>query len=353
MSEPPKLSKPKSPRDRPQIDEAAQDWFLLLTSGRATAADQARFQGWLEADPRHREAYRELCDLWGEIEPLGEAFARDTPMAPSGGSAGRGDAPPHGRRTPAPVDGGARIGRRRLLTGTLAAGAAACAVVALDLPTALRADHVTGVGEQARVDLPDGSTAWLNTDTALSVAYDRSGRRIRLLHGEALFAVAEETGRPFTVRAREGSSTALGTRFAVHDDGDGATVTVGAGTVEVASPAGDAPAADGVATATLGAGQQVRYRAGEAPGRVRPVDPAKVLAWRRGFIALDEVPLPEALTEIERYLPGRIVLLAETGGLEPVTARLSIDKAARGLEALAATHGLQVTWLTPYLAVVR
>jgi transmembrane sensor len=88
-------------------------------------------------------------------------------------------------------------------------------VVALDLPARFAADHVTAAGETARVSLPDGSTAWLNTDSALRVAFDGARRLIRLLEGEALFEVAHDPARRFAVLAHDGLSTALGTRFAV------------------------------------------------------------------------------------------------------------------------------------------
>ena len=147
---------------------------------------------------------------------------------------------------------------------------------------------------------------------------------------------------------------ALGTVFNVHDDGSGVLVTVSEGTVEVTSPLDSQdPSAQAVAIPVLNAGEQVRYIEGAPPGPVRQVNHVSVTAWRHGFIAIRNLPLSDALSEIDRYRPGRIVLLAETNGLEPVTARVSIGSIDDGLSALVATQGLKVTQVTRYLAFVR
>lgn len=334
--------------DRDRIDEAAQAWFLQLTSSEPTAEDRARFDAWRAADPRHRAAYDELRTLWTDIEDLREAFA------PAG--AGDGKSPPPGRAEAPARRGtnGSRADRRLAAWGSLAAGVALLLVFTPDLATHLKSDHRTGVGEQARVALPDGSIAWLNTDTALSVEYSAAHRHISLLHGEAQFEVAKDADRPFAVTAHEGRSTALGTIFTVRDEQTGTRVTVSEGTVEVAAPLGHGGApALAANTAVLRAGQQVSYGKGAPPGPVRRIDPAAAAAWRDGFIAIRNLPVADALAEIDRYRPGRIVLLADTDSLEPVTARLSIASIDNGLEALAATHGLTVTRLTAYLVFVR
>ena len=127
-----RLSDVPDPRDA--VDAAAQDWFLRLEGDDGDAAAQAEFRAWLAADPRHKAAYDELASAFA----IDDEVATVTPM------------------------------RRRRLTRQTAVGGllAAClalfvAGAALDLPTALRADHATAAGEQRRVALPVGSTAVL------------------------------------------------------------------------------------------------------------------------------------------------------------------------------------------------
>ena len=345
--------------DRDPIDDAAQDWFLLLTSGDPTEDDRARFETWYTADPRHTAAYDELSTLWADIDDLRGAFAppgAPETIPPNLRPHANGDGRP-ARKNGAPMPGrvnGVRFGRRQAFFGGLVAACMALLVVmSPQILMQLRADHITGVGEQARIDLPDGSVVWLNTDTAIAVAYTDGRRDISLLQGEAQFEVAKDAARPFAVLARRGRSTALGTVFAVRDDGGGAVVAVSEGQVELVSPIDRSNAATMAETAVLTVGERVRYAEGAAPGPVRRADPAAMTAWRDGFIAIRDLPLSDALAEIDRYHPGRIVLMADSDGFEPVTARLSIAAIDDGLDALAATHGLGVMRLTGYLFVVR
>ena len=317
------------------IAEAAQDWFLRLASGAATEADLAGFRAWRDADPRHADAFEEVRDLWNDIDALEPAFA----PGKEPGTANRADV-----QTRRPTTQGRRV---VVWGGLVAACLAFLAVFLTDLSILLKADHSTGAGEQAEVRLPDGSTAYLNTDSALALSYSESGRQVVLLRGEAFFEVARDAARPFAVQALEGRTTAVGTAFAVRLRADTAVVTVTEGRVRVVAPSA---AASGE---TLAAGQQVAYREGASPGRVGTVDAIRATAWRQGAIVIDNRPLAEAIAEIDRYRPGRILLLRDTSQLSPITARLSVASLDSGLRALAATHGLKVTQVTDYLVILR
>ncbi len=216
------------------------------------------------------------------------------------------------------------------------------------LPTRLFADHGTAIGQQRTIALPDGSIAYLNTDTAIDVSFSDRRRVVKLLHGEALFEVSKDGARPFDVLALGGRATAVGTAYAVGIADGRATVTVTEGVVRVTSPDGsfDGPS-------TLTAGQQVSYRRGSAPQAVLTLDAEAATSWRLGAIAIRNLPLADALAEIGRYRPGRIVLLGDGARYAPVTARLSLADIDGGIDALAATHGLTVTRLTDFLLIVR
>lgn len=337
MTEPMDQRAPDPQEGSDPIDDAAQDWFVRMRTGTPTGEDRTRFAAWRAADPRHGAAYDELTALWADMDGLRHAFA-----------------PPP---SPAPFQRPRTSARPWLWGSLIAASIALTAMMAPGIVTRLQADHRTGVGEQARIDLPDGSVAWLNTDTALALAYTEARRHIALLHGEALFEVAEDPGRPFAVLAHAGRSTALGTVFAVRSDAGGAMVTVSEGTVAVASPVTERGPQRGAAgtgaEAVLMPAEQVRYASGTPPGPVRRVDPATIAPWRDGFIAIRNRPFAAALAEIDRYRPGRILLMADADSLDPVTARLSIAAIDDGLEALAALNGLTVTMVTPYIVILR
>lgn len=329
------LSPMTQPVDHPPtdlIDAAARTWFLRLASGAVSRVELARFEAWRDEDPRHALAYDEVCTTWNDAEGLRAAFAPSM-------------APIRRRETVA--------GRRGAIVGGLIAACIALLIASgLDLPTWLKADYRTGIGQQAEISLPDGSIAVLNTDTAIAVEFsDR--RRVSLLRGEAWFKVAKDPARPFEVLALQGQSTALGTEFAIRSRTDTATVTVNEGTVLVTSPADTREAAGATPNATLRAGDRVSYRRGAAPGPIQSGIAATMPPWRQGLIAIDTAPFADAIAEIGRYHPGQILLLADTEQLQPVTARLSLTAIDSGLDALAATHGLKVTRITRYVTIIH
>ena len=53
-----------------RIDQAALEWFTRSMAGDMTAAEAARLDAWLDADPAHRAAFDEVSFTWQGIEPL-------------------------------------------------------------------------------------------------------------------------------------------------------------------------------------------------------------------------------------------------------------------------------------------
>jgi transmembrane sensor len=319
------------------VRNEALAWFFRLSDGDVSPGERARFEAWRNAAPEHGSAYDEIGRLWADLGPLKSAFAADAPQ----------DAGRRPRRRPL------RTWAGRIALGGLAAACAAFLIVATSgPPDSFLASHRTAPGEQARVPLPDGSVAHLNTDSAIDVAYADDRREIILRDGEALFTVRKDARRPFRVIARGGRSTALGTVFAVRSLDDTTQVTVAEGTVRVDSPA-SADSGGNAGRVVLKAAQQVSYRDGGSPGPVQRVDIAAATAWQAGTIVLDNAPFGTAIAEIDRYRPGRIVSLFDSSGLQHVTARLSIANLDGGLRALARTHGLSVTRITDYLLIVH
>ncbi len=57
----------------------------------------------------------------------------------------------------------------------------------------------TGVGETRIASLPDGSTVQLDAMTTIRVRQDLLSRRVELAAGQAVFEVAKDRRRPFSV----------------------------------------------------------------------------------------------------------------------------------------------------------
>lgn len=335
-----------------RIDSIAQDWFLLISSGSPTDDECQRFKQWLLTDLRHQQAYDELSSLWTDMDALRDDLAAQINIDTSAKTPS-GNISASTSQSPEPTKRPALCIRNAFWASAMAACLAFLVIALPDIQTRLNADFQTAAGEQARVELADGSIAWLNTDTAIDVQFEQDQRRILLLKGEAQFEVISNPERPFSVLARDGSATALGTVYAVRDEGDAAVVTVSEGKVNVASPIPKANETKPGASVIVQRGEQVRYAQGAALGKVTKVSISRELSWRNGFITIHNQSLADALAEIDRYHPGRILLVAETSKLKPITARLSIQSLDNGLDALAATQKLSITRLSDYLIIIR
>ncbi len=318
----------RAPRNTALSDEAIE-WVVLLHSGTAGAADREGYAQWRVRSPAHEEAACEAEALLGDVgrtQAADEYRLTGTALGP-----------------PAYRERARRFGRRAFVGSAVAAGAAWIAGPALVAGvTALLATYHTGVGERRRLRLPDGSTVWLNTASALSVHFGVGSRRITLHAGEALFDVAKDRARLFIVHAGQGAAEAVGTVYAVRREGAATRVTVQEGIVAVR---------DGESVQRVMAGQGVRYRDGmiSAPDSV---ETDEAFSWVRGKLIFNRRPLEQVTAELERYRHGRILILGEELRKMDVTGVFDLDDNEALLAALGSATGARVTHL-PFLIVIR
>lgn len=157
------------------------------------------------------------------------------------------------------------------------------------------ADHRTARGERRQLTLADGTRIMLGSASAIDVRYSPQARQVRLLAGEIFIVTASDHARPFTVQTAQGTVRALGTRFSVREADEGIRVAVEQGAVEI-RPAAGAPAV------RLDAGQQSRFNRAGADA-ARPLD-ANAMAWTRGLLVAERMPLSDFLAEVSRYRRG-------------------------------------------------
>lgn len=305
---------PDSPPPDPALEEAV-DWFVRRDAGPFSEAEERSFEAWLAADPAHGAAYREIERIWSDAERL--------PVT----------APP---RPQSRFRQGAAM--------AVAASLLLLVLVGLDVPTRLQADARSGVGETKTVTLPDGSTAMLNTASAIAVDYTADERRVRLLSGEAAFTVARDAGRPFRVEASGGLSTALGTVFLVRALDDGATVTVLESRVAVALAGGKA---------VLAPNQRVSYAADRGLGPVESVDARAAMAWRRGKLIFADRRLGEVIEELNRYHLGEIRILDPALAERKVSGVFETRDPVAAVDALESSLGLRSTRLSDLLILLH
>lgn len=311
-------------------EDAAQAWLLRLRSGEATRTDVASWRAWLDASASHRDAFERARTVWEGVSPLGPLMAQLYAD--------------HGTETKDHASSGwftASPARRRFALGSVLAAAALAISWVVPPLEVWSADLKSGVGEVIRATLPDGTAAWLDTDSALRVHFTDRERRLELVRGQVWFDVHAEPRRPFVVQAGEGSATDVGTLFGVRREQNDVSVSVIRGAVRVAWHQRDL---------LLGAGEAAKF--GDRPlVATGKVDPDQI-AWQSGHLVFDGQPLREVLAEMDRYWPGRIVLRAPKAAGRPISAMLSLHDLSAGLDALARSERVRITRLTNYLVVV-
>ncbi|MBV7534971.1 FecR domain-containing protein [Duganella sp. sic0402] len=283
-------------RAQSPVDLAAVEWHTRAEQGLSNEED-AQFQQWLAADPAHAAAFEHL-----------NASLRDVRALPVERIA-------HLRRA-APSRQRVRQGWRERLSARMALRPAALAFACVALLAvgagwklwqampAFSASYASERGQRRDITLPDGSQLTLDTSTRVEVALYRDRREVRLSHGQAMFSVAHDTAKPFSVLAGTARVTVLGTRFSVRCNAcqQGATdvnVEVEQGHVHVAAPP---------RVAELRAGQAVQVYAAGGLGAVASINPASIAPWRKGLIRFTSTPLAEALREFERYAPVKLLI---------------------------------------------
>ncbi|QFT81013.1 Pesticin receptor precursor [Roseovarius sp. THAF27] len=167
-----------------------------------------------------------------------------------------------------------------------------------DGPMRLRADLIAGIDEMPRVTLGDGSVVQLNAGSAIAVDLDPGQRSVHLMRGQAYFEVAPDRDRPFSVTAGTTTVVALGTAFDVRLGQADIAVTVTEHSVLL--DLGEDR------TTQLNEGQQGRYQIAGAQLTVEDSDHHRALAWRDGKLLLDDTPIDEIITEIDKRMSGRI-----------------------------------------------
>jgi len=314
---------------RPDALDDAVDWFVRLGSGTANEADRQAWRQWLQADPEHERA-------WRLTQRLGDKFAAlDTEAARA--------VLQRSRTRP----------RRRALLGlavAAAAGGAGWRGWQAAAQAGWMADYRTGLRALPGLRLADGTRLALNAGTALDVRFDDAARVLVLHAGEILVETAPDpTGRdrPFVVRTRQGSITALGTRFLVslRDDDSRVEVWQGAVALRPRGRGGDAPAL------VVRAGESGVMTTGDArPGPA--ADEARSAAWTRGMLVADDMPLPDFLKALAPHRRGRLDCAADAAALR-ISGAFPLDDTDRALAAMARALPVRVDGLTRYWLTVR
>ncbi|MET3648831.1 FecR family protein [Phyllobacterium ifriqiyense] len=296
----------------------ALEWFVLLKDEKATAVDRHAFDRWLAESESHAAAFQRAENLWGRFDAVKPSYNQFQKTR--------------------------RISRRNVVLGGLAMTIAAPSIYMLTRP-GLFADYKTDIAERREFILPDGSTAELGSQTAMSLDFRAETRRLRLHRGQAFFTVTRDVDRPFIVEAADGDIRALGTKFDVKIASESALVSVLEHAVELRLDD------TRFKPVIIEQDWQVSY----GPDGVQPpkqVDTGTIEAWRQDRIVFKDAPLHQVLTELERYRRGRILLMDDTAGNTPVTAVFDSKRANDALHIIADILPIRVVNPDGYITMV-
>jgi transmembrane sensor len=309
---------------RSDLRGQAVDWVQRLTSGRATPDDAEALKRWRAESPAHEAAFADASRLWNEFGPAAHNLRR------------RGEIPAGlARRAPARQT----VSRRALLGGGLAAAAAASAYAMVNPPLALwpsfaelKADYRTATGEQRQFALPSEVAVRLNTQTSVALGPSAGDAdQVELIAGEASFVSMPVVPRSLVVLAADGRMTTRRARFDVRRMGSSVCVTCLDGTVDVEMQ-GD--------TKSIGSGQQIRYD-GNGLTKAVAVDVELATAWQQGVLIFRSTPLSEVVEEINRYRPGKVIVLDTDLARKAVSGRFRTDHMDEVLVRLDQAFGIK------------
>ncbi|MEI2417304.1 DUF4880 domain-containing protein [Orrella sp. JC864] len=304
-------------QDARSLRRKAHAWAVKLKTGTPTAAQVAAFKRWRDSSPEHARAWSMAAHDWLAVDEAARDFQAECALV-------------------RPARGPTRAGRRAFL-GAALAGGGALAAAGLAYPVMglwpswkeLGADYRTGTGEQRLVRLHEAIELALNTQTSIAVSEQAGTARITLIAGEA------------AVMAGHASCeiVAAGASLLVQDadvemrclDGVRVSVVCRRGAAQLRHPAREA---------IVVAGQQLLYDREQVgtPGRAQ----ASRSAWRDGMVVFDDMPLTEVVAEINRYRPGRVVLVGSAAAQRRFSARFRISALDEAIALLQAAHGIQV-----------
>lgn len=316
------------------VSEQADYWLTLLNSPLADEQQQQAFQQWLDENAENRAAFAKARKFWQKMDTLTSNQIERLEQRLSSDPVVSGKP----RNTLRPI----------LQFNPWAFPAIACllwvVVFGLNEWPCYFADYRTDTGEQKTIQLSDGSTIVLNTESALSVDYSKFGRTLTLHSGEAYFKVAPDAERPFDVNTENSQVRALGTAFDVKSvDGD-MTVTVYQHAVSIAFRQGEV-------INHLQEGERLAFKNKQAT-RTETVDLQQAGSWRKQRLVFSDQPLDNVIAELNRYRPGKIIILDNQLAKHLVTGVFDPYDTEAALSAIEKTLNVKEYRLTDRLVLL-
>ena len=308
-------------------DSLAVQSLLTIHDPEADPEEIMDAVAWVNAFPENQAAFDRARAFWDQCDSVGfEAGASGT------------RAPSSRRRARAAL-------AQKMLASVVAAAACLAIVVLANAPrfagggprtAPLEEVHAysTRDGEIRKLRLADGSEVTLGGASSISFQSTPARRLVVLSDGEAIFDVAKDATRPFTVMSGDGSTTALGTRFSVRKSPDGVRVVLARGSVRVAA------GKEAASSAILTPGTQIAY-SGAKLHDLTAIDAEAAMSWPEGRIFFLREPLNSVVYSLNRYCQKKIIVEGEIANT-PVSGVADLSDILPWLKAVAEVVGAEV-----------
>lgn len=263
---------------RNDIEATAAHWATIAHDGWPSAEEERACRAWLDEDPRHIGAFARISAVLAIMDD-----ARETAPAPNPDAAAFVEI-----RTPR------AFSRRRFLTG-LAAATVLVAGLQETTPRAKATEYRTMRGEQRLVELDDGLSLTINTESALTVRSGPTVREVYFDRGQAVIAAPAGSSIPTRVIAD-------GLEIVIR----GATLAISrlvTDRIDVIVTQGSALLMTGGGVHRLETGSLVGIAAGKVvtESSLTVAEQQSLLSWREGIVHFQDVSLAEAVATFARY----------------------------------------------------
>ena len=288
------------------IIEEATEWLVRIQESEVDAAEKQAFAEWLRRSPLHVREYLRAEATWATLENVDPQRHFDVNALLLEASNVVELASTDADKSP-----GSRSGTQWSRWFAVAAGIVAVGVLSWLFFVPETLVYQTGLGEQRRVVLTDGSVVELNTQTEIEIELGSGSREVRLLNGEALFTVAADPQRPFMVLSDQARVQVLGTEFNIYQKPGQVTVSVLDGLVAVSNRDSDSGSGGETEqdTIQLAAGYEVKIHTNNSQLNPTTANTERVVAWRDLRLIFENNALADVVDEFNRYNRKQLIIL--------------------------------------------
>lgn len=315
----------------PEVARQAVSWLIELQAAGPTSNIGQAIQRWRAQDPAHERAWQRIESVNARLGNLASPFASSLAQAALTQPASR-----------------SRRQAIKLLSVALLTGGSALTVSDNAPWQPWLADEQSGTGERRRLQLADGSTIHLNSNSAVNIVFSEKMRQLKLLRGEILIDTGRDDNfprpRPFRVETQHGVLLPIGTRFSVRHHEDRTRLDVFAGAVEIQ------PGAAVDRRMTVSAGSSAEFSA-DAVFTAEAADENRI-AWQEHMIVASHMRLADFIAEVDRHRPGHLHCAPEVAELR-LSGSFPLADTEKILDALRSTLPVEVHYFTRYWATVK